>query len=318
MTAAALHGAQLILVEGLPGSGKSTTAQWLCHLLNAVGVEAAWYHEQDVEHPVYNYEELQAAMVSGPAACAAYHAAARERWRDVAARARQGAVTILDSSFLQSPIISMQLAGCSRDAIAHHIADTERILEPMAPALILLAQADVAAAYRHLRVSRGPTFEPFLLGLVRGTPYADTVDGPLALLRDHAVMLESFAGEVAMQMLRIDVSASRWAEHRLGITGFLGVPSVDPHPPAGEVGRFTGRYRDVGSDQELVVAADERGLLLQATGTRLLPRRGTTFEIEGLSVELTFEDGGDRGEGAQRMLVAARLANMGPVWVRSR
>ena len=43
---------QLILVEGCPGSGKSSTAQFLCRQLQRAGQECRWYHEEERPHPV--------------------------------------------------------------------------------------------------------------------------------------------------------------------------------------------------------------------------------------------------------------------------
>jgi thymidylate kinase len=301
---------RLVLFEGLPGSGKSTTAQWLCHLLEARGVTAAWYHEQDAHHPVYNYEELQAATRSGPAACEAYHAAARYRWRELATSA--AGVTILDSSFLQSPITSMLLAASGRDAIASHIAETEGIVASLAPLLIVLRHADPPEALEYLRASRGPWFDAFMRDIVRDTPYTF-----LDLLRDHAVMLDGLVPGVEMPALHLDVRTLGWTGCRRAIADVFGLTAIDIHPAAADPARFTGRYRDADSDQELVVAADGRGLFLEATGTRLLPRRGATFELEGLSIELTFENGTRPDGVAERMRCAARLPNIGPLWVRT-
>jgi hypothetical protein len=44
---------KLILVDGLPGSGKSTTAQWLELQLRRNGFAAHWIHEANVPHPLW-------------------------------------------------------------------------------------------------------------------------------------------------------------------------------------------------------------------------------------------------------------------------
>lgn len=315
-----MRDTRLILVEGLPGSGKSTTAQWLCHLLEALGVRAAWHHEQDITHPVYRHDELQQATLAGAAACEAYHERARHRWQELAAAAlATNTVTILDSSFLQAPIASMQLARCGEDAMARHVAATETLLASVNPVLILLRHTDTTEVYWRARLQRGPWFEAFLAELVGGThdeqadPAARTAL-ILDALHAHAAIVHGLAAGVAMPSVQIDITSARWHEHRAQIADFIGVPSLDPHGSVENVNSFVGRYRDLESDQELIVASDERGLFLEVTGTRLLPRRNETFELEGLSIEVTFEP----ADGiAARMRCAARMPNIGPVWVKA-
>src|SRR5262249_32067559 len=154
-----MRDTRLILIEGLPGSGKSTTAQWLCHLLEGSGVAARWFHEQDTHHPVYRYDELQAAARRSASDCGAYHAHARVRWSRLAGRLTGGGdIPLLDGSFLQTPLVSMQLAGCDAAAISAHVREVERLVSAARPTLILLRQADTAAAFERMRGRRGPEF----------------------------------------------------------------------------------------------------------------------------------------------------------------
>lgn len=44
-------GAKLIIVEGLPGSGKSTTAQIIYDILKEKGISTEFYCEGNYNHP---------------------------------------------------------------------------------------------------------------------------------------------------------------------------------------------------------------------------------------------------------------------------
>jgi adenylate kinase family enzyme len=44
---------QLLLIEGVPGSGKTTTAKETCRHLSSIGIRANWYLEESVKHPVH-------------------------------------------------------------------------------------------------------------------------------------------------------------------------------------------------------------------------------------------------------------------------
>src|SRR5262249_31132645 len=47
----------LILVDGLPGSGKSTTAQLVWLQLVRSGYDASWFFEHQSSHPIYKYDD---------------------------------------------------------------------------------------------------------------------------------------------------------------------------------------------------------------------------------------------------------------------
>jgi len=44
---------KLLLIEGMPGSGKSTTAERLCDTLIESGIHSKWYREEEKAHPVH-------------------------------------------------------------------------------------------------------------------------------------------------------------------------------------------------------------------------------------------------------------------------
>jgi thymidylate kinase len=48
-----MRDTKLILVDGLPGSGKTTTATWLASRLLSDGHAVALYPENHPEHPLY-------------------------------------------------------------------------------------------------------------------------------------------------------------------------------------------------------------------------------------------------------------------------
>lgn len=52
---------RIIMIDGIPGSGKSATAQFISHQLNSNGIPAEWYHDEEDNHPLaYNWSSFEA------------------------------------------------------------------------------------------------------------------------------------------------------------------------------------------------------------------------------------------------------------------
>src|SRR5438132_1407057 len=85
---------RLIVIEGSPGSGKSTTAQWLARQWQVAGRPCRWIYEQQPDHPVVgiptgaDYDTWEE-----------YFAYRRDRWSALAAEAVTGyTLTIMESA----------------------------------------------------------------------------------------------------------------------------------------------------------------------------------------------------------------------------
>src|SRR6185295_5519402 len=92
----------LVLVEGMPGSGKSTTAQWLAGELEHQGRPARWVYEGEVPHPVVDppsgllrdWKEIPGRHFAG--------------WSRFAAAVRaEETVVVVESAFLQRSVAAM-------------------------------------------------------------------------------------------------------------------------------------------------------------------------------------------------------------------
>ncbi len=51
---------KLILIDGISGSGKSTTAKYLCHQFNLLKKNAVWYFEEQINLFVFLWKKIKA------------------------------------------------------------------------------------------------------------------------------------------------------------------------------------------------------------------------------------------------------------------
>jgi hypothetical protein len=286
----------LVLVEGLPGSGKSSTAQWLAHELARADRPARWVYEQEVPHPV-------TGMVRGPHA--SWKGVLGQRltgWARFAEEMRSGngATTIVDSTFLQTSIATTLRNGLDPGAILAFLDRVADLVRPLEPVLVHFDQPDVDAAIRRIGAERGMAWTLHHITACDGSAWARAhrargLRGLLAYWRAHAALCETALPRVGLRTLRVPAGGGP-AVARARVAGFLGLPwpsspvSWRPDPE-----RFAGRYRG-GDGRELRVAVRDGQPVLDGLfwpGNRLLPRGPDAFDAEGWPFHLTFE--GDAG-----------------------
>jgi deoxyadenosine/deoxycytidine kinase len=137
---------KLVLIEGLPGAGKSTTTQRIGKTLEAAEFACHWFREEDEPHPIpcldFAIKDLQQNMMP--------------LWTDFVDRAIQApTVTILDSRLWQNTALYMYMSEISVEEIAQYHGEVCNVLTPLSPALIYLDQDDAEAALRRLYTIRG-------------------------------------------------------------------------------------------------------------------------------------------------------------------
>ena len=315
---------KLILLDGMTGVGKSTTAQRLWLHLERQGQAAQWFYEHDVAHPIWQTAEWIQLVEAGSIDSEFVDDVLLKRWFSLAHECcRTGNITILEGTFLQSTVGFLLALDIPERAIVEHMLAVDAAIAGTAPALIYFRQRDVAkslSAVFHDR--RAYDYAAALTQYIARTPYGKRVGlsdiAGLARFYEHwAAIVDSLLPQLVLLKLVIERDAGDWPDRERQLTDFLGLPAISDfrdrieHPL-----RFIGRYRDAASDDELVVVGDEQGLYLDRAGrTALIMAREGVFHIAGVGAELSFADE-DRGS-FQRIHLRGNLAELSPVWIRT-
>jgi hypothetical protein len=97
----------LWLIEGLPGTGKTTMAEQLCILARKSGLSAAWYLEESIDHPVHG-RKLKEGRKNGDI----FVKSCLEAWRAFADNSTKTPdIQILEGSAFQSTVRFMMGGG---------------------------------------------------------------------------------------------------------------------------------------------------------------------------------------------------------------
>jgi hypothetical protein len=311
---------QLILIEGFPGSGKSTTAQWLARQWQVAGRACGWFYEQQPDHPV----------VGIPAGAdyktwEAYFAYRRQRWSAFAAETARGrALSIVESALLQYPVFVTLRRGVATETIVAFLRSVADIIRPLAPRLVYLQAPDPDTTYRAIIARRGgvalietllPAYETGEAGEFFRARGLHGFDGLLAYWREHNAICERAVEVLELETLVVDPRNGDWPQRRAAIARFLGfTPRPDESPSAAELARYVGYYRVVwkGEIHDCIVTLKDGRLVINGVlwpDNTLLWRDDNVFEAESWPFEVVFESAAEGGVGCLSIRACLRHAS---------
>jgi hypothetical protein len=227
------HG--LVVIEGIMGSGKSTTMRRVAQALEAANRVALAVHERADPHPVRATDELQnwfEPWLETSADRLAGRAIAR--WRDFADEVRRGAaVPVLDGQLFHGDLTNLFLMEASFDDMAAYCETLAQIIGPLRPLVVYLRQDDVARAVRIVGAERGEAWVKYQVDWKLKGPYAVRrklagLEGLIALYQDYRRITDALFERLGLDKMAIENSGREWARYdrqvleRLGLEGMPG------------------------------------------------------------------------------------------------
>jgi thymidylate kinase len=285
----AVRTTNLVLFEGLPGSGKSTSGQRLALHLERLGVPARWWHEEDPGHPLYPFCDqaslgrFLADLETGRRR--AVLAGVVDRWHGLAAGlARAGEVAVLDGCLFGYATLGLFRADAPAGVLTAYLGQVERALAPARPCVVYLVQPDVATALRRICDERGPALEAYWIGAAERSRRGHRLalrgfGGLVAFWAAHRGLTDAAFRRLPFPKLELHPTAPGWGASEAAALGFLGLPPYEEVALApAEAARFAGAYVRHGEagEERCAVVAEARRLYVEGLPgiwprARLLP-----------------------------------------------
>lgn len=234
---------RIILVDGMPGTGKSTVSQFINLQLNANNRPAFWCHEERASHPLCLFFDPQRHL-----SWSDYSQEGASRWQSYADELRgQDQIAVLDAALLQNHVRSMLIFNCDRNAILDLVHRIENLIASLDPVLIYLKPQDVERNFHDVVEVRGQRL--LELWIEAHDQYAYTrralsggYPGFIAFWEQFGEISDCVFGGLTISKLRQIASNDDWDDRYAEILDFLSLPRATDPWPSSAFERFTGRY----------------------------------------------------------------------------
>jgi hypothetical protein len=217
-----MRNTKLVLIEGFPGSGKSTTARYLAARLEAGGLAVSRYLEDQLDHPLNVGGPLHpSGKTTGEAFFARYTVdscigESLERWRDFVTSAEGSpSVRVVESYPIQSSVRLL----CQLDADPSRIRDYARqvneLIAPLAPVLVYLDSRDAIETLQTVGLVRGEAWMAYAIAVMTNCPYAwnrhlSGLEGAVEMVRAYQHVVEELLAESPLPRLVLSNCRGQW------------------------------------------------------------------------------------------------------------
>jgi hypothetical protein len=291
----------MVLVEGIPFTGKSTTSEYITQQLNLNGYPAQWVPE-GVMLERYFPDVLASFTEAKPLT----QETLWQNWSAFVETVRQAPATfVVDSALSYAAIFRLLQADTPTPEIIAWLDRLAELLAPLHPRVIHLT-GNVEQLAKTSIVERGAGWEKQLVSQSEATLYQQArgrkgVEGAIRMLEETQELAKRILA-TGWQLLTLDVTGGDWPTYQQMILDFLEIPAVEVTPldMAPEVLQaYSGAYareQDGGTRQTLIVKPEQERLALYGPDSHygwLIPLSESRFHLQASTVDVEFEAVGE-------------------------
>lgn len=231
-----MQNTKLIMIEGIPGSGKSTIAQFISRILLHKGYVHKWWYEEEQGHPVYIYDDYKTMQKTVDYLSSGRYSEiidmALKKWEEFVAFVQSSSdIIIVDSCLFGYLTWSLFPYNVTKQEIMQYVKDVERIIKPLNPHLIYLYQTDIGAALKKICIRRGGDTEENFVRAATQSPYGKSLDltgfeGMVTYWKNYRSITDEAFQDLDCAKIAIDNTEEKWSFYGQKISEFLGSNQV--------------------------------------------------------------------------------------------
>jgi hypothetical protein len=226
---------RLIFVEGIMGSGKSTTARWLARLFRRTGIPAqpvpeARPHPTNVFRTLPHWKQPWRDLTADELMTRSY-----ANWQTFVARARSNPrISVFDGQLFHGDFTCLFLMACPPQVLHQYVQTVLQLAQPLNPLIIYCYQHDVAQALDCIGAQRGPRWVESQVAWKVASPYGQQrglvgMDGWKQLYQDYRHLTDACFQALSIPKIVIETSAGEWPSYQTHIGTVLDLPLI-PEP----------------------------------------------------------------------------------------
>ncbi len=226
-----MRNTRFIFVEGIMGSGKSTTAEFLTAQIRQHGIAARFLAEgptiEELEHPLRIATEFPHPNgIWLDLTVDEFIERSLQKWHNFVQEAQQSAtVTICDGLLFHGNMTDLLLMNAELPVLHQYVSQVIECLLDLHPVVIYFYHNDIARAIRTICDERGNTWEAYQVNWKVASPYGvqrslQGFDGLVQLYQNYRELCDDIFAQLALPKLAI-CNEGNWATYYHDILTFL-------------------------------------------------------------------------------------------------
>jgi hypothetical protein len=227
----------VIFLDGIMGSGKSTTGSFLANQLGTHRIPSQFVWEGTHPHPVRLLADLPHPFTPWQdVTIEEYIQRSLVKWQSfVATAAQNAAITIFDGQLFHGDMTNLFMMDASEECLFQYTVSIVNLLGPLHPALIYFYQSDIERALEVVFKARGNDWEQYQVNWKTQSPYCvqralHDYGGLVTMYHAYRAVTDHCFAQLNLPKLALETSAGDWGFYYTQILTFLNLPSEPVQP----------------------------------------------------------------------------------------